>query len=97
MWVCVCRKETYPAETGHGQGHTRLKLVWVFLAEAGDEGDGCSDHALETDRQGYVYKEQMFFSWSSALLIPHRSDTGSRDKTNCFTIINVGYTNKQTN
>lgn len=46
--VCVhCRKKTYPAETGHGQGDARLELVWVFLAETGDQGDGCSDHTLE--------------------------------------------------
>lgn len=38
--------DTHPAEAGDGEGNARLKLVWILLAQAGDEGDGCSHYTL---------------------------------------------------
>lgn len=38
--------DTHPAEAGDGEGNARLKLVWILLAQAGDEGDGCCHYTL---------------------------------------------------
>lgn len=36
----------YPAESGHGQGHGSLKVVWVLLSQSDDETRRCRHHSL---------------------------------------------------
>lgn len=44
---------THPAESRDSQGNTGLELIWILLAQTGDERDGCSHHALSTERQKF--------------------------------------------
>lgn len=37
---------THPAKSGNGQGNAGLELIWILLAQTGDERDGCRHHAL---------------------------------------------------
>lgn len=50
---------TYSAESGNCQRDTRLELIWIFLAQTGDERDGCSHHTLNSEYiHQFIYQSE---------------------------------------